>query len=95
MAPAKRIPTRDRFHASSVFHDPHLLLVRPPHLPHASNVSQTSTLPLALQRTTNRKSTRRLRHEDYTIGWICALDIELAAPRKMLDEEHQPLCQGD
>ncbi|KAF2398997.1 hypothetical protein EJ06DRAFT_465786, partial [Trichodelitschia bisporula] len=36
---------------------------------------------------------RRLRHEDYTIGWICALPIELAAAQEMLDEEHQPLPQ--
>ena len=31
---------------------------------------------------------RRLRHGDYTIGWVCALPIELAAARQMLDEEH-------
>lgn len=28
-------------------------------------------------------------HEDYTVGWICALPIEMAAARLMLDEEHQ------
>jgi ankyrin repeat protein/nucleoside phosphorylase len=27
---------------------------------------------------------------DYTVGWICALDIELAAARGMLDECHSP-----
>ncbi|EEU34627.1 uncharacterized protein NECHADRAFT_10992, partial [Fusarium vanettenii 77-13-4] len=27
----------------------------------------------------------------YTIAWICALHLELAASRAMLDEEHQPL----
>ncbi|KAL8418119.1 hypothetical protein RB594_001658 [Gaeumannomyces avenae] len=27
-------------------------------------------------------------HEDYTIAWICALPLELAASRAMLDEEH-------
>ncbi|KAF2402691.1 purine and uridine phosphorylase, partial [Trichodelitschia bisporula] len=47
--------------------------------------------PHLLLRTTNRKPTRRLRHEDYTVGWICALDIELAAAQEMLDGEHQPL----
>jgi nucleoside phosphorylase len=31
---------------------------------------------------------RRLRHGDYTIGWLCALPIELTAAREMLDEEH-------
>jgi hypothetical protein len=30
-------------------------------------------------------------HRDYTIGWICALQIEVAAALAMLDEEHQPL----
>ncbi|KAH7133998.1 nucleoside phosphorylase domain-containing protein [Dactylonectria macrodidyma] len=29
--------------------------------------------------------------QEYTVGWICALPIELAAARKMLDEEHQDL----
>ncbi|THW47260.1 hypothetical protein D6D21_03486 [Aureobasidium pullulans] len=35
--------------------------------------------------------------DHYTIGWICALPIELAAAIKMLDEEHQrlPLPPGD
>lgn len=27
--------------------------------------------------------------EDYTVGWVCALPIELAAATEMLDEEHQ------
>ncbi|KFA51919.1 hypothetical protein S40293_07069, partial [Stachybotrys chartarum IBT 40293] len=37
------------------------------------------------------------RHENYTIGWICALPLELAASRAMLDEEHPGLstCQDD
>jgi nucleoside phosphorylase len=30
-------------------------------------------------------------HEDYTVGWICALPLELAAAREMLDEEHENL----
>lgn len=40
---------------------------------------------------------RRLRHGDYTIGWVCALPIELAAARQMLDEEHcgLPLDSSD
>jgi nucleoside phosphorylase len=29
-----------------------------------------------------------LVHEDYTLAWICALPLELAASRAMLDEEH-------
>lgn len=31
---------------------------------------------------------RQLRREDYTVGWVCALPIELAAALAMLDEEH-------
>ena len=36
---------------------------------------------------------RRLRFEDYTIGWVCALPVELAAAAQLLDEEHQDLPQ--
>ncbi|KAH6714506.1 Pfs, NB-ARC and ankyrin domain protein [Leptodontidium sp. MPI-SDFR-AT-0119] len=32
---------------------------------------------------------RRLRREDYTVGWVCALFVELAAAKAMLDEEHE------
>ena len=32
-----------------------------------------------------------LTHQDYTIGWICALEVELTAARCMLDEEHEDL----
>ena len=35
--------------------------------------------------------TRQLHHEDYTVGWVCALPIELAAAQEMLDEEHPDL----
>jgi len=31
---------------------------------------------------------RLLRREDYTVGWVCALPVELAAAQEMLDEEH-------
>jgi hypothetical protein len=30
-------------------------------------------------------------HGDYTIAWICALPLELAASRAMLNDEHPPL----
>jgi nucleoside phosphorylase len=30
----------------------------------------------------------RFRAEDYMVGWVCALPIELAAATEMLDEEH-------
>jgi nucleoside phosphorylase len=31
----------------------------------------------------------RLSCEDYTVGWVCALPVELAAAEEMLDEEHE------
>jgi nucleoside phosphorylase len=34
---------------------------------------------------------RQLRVEDYTVGWICALPVELAASVEMLEEEHGSL----
>lgn len=34
---------------------------------------------------------RQLRREDYTVGWVCALPIELVAAQEMLDEEHENL----
>src|ERR1700761_6914935 len=32
---------------------------------------------------------RRLSREAYTVGWICALETELAAAQEMLDEEDE------
>jgi nucleoside phosphorylase len=37
---------------------------------------------------------RCLSPEAYTVGWVCALSIELAAAAELLDEEHQDLRQG-
>ncbi|KAF2831839.1 ankyrin, partial [Ophiobolus disseminans] len=34
---------------------------------------------------------RQLRRDDYTVGWVCALPVELAAAQEMLDEEHHDL----
>jgi nucleoside phosphorylase len=34
---------------------------------------------------------RPLRREDYAVGWVCALPVELAAAQEMLDEKHQEL----
>ncbi|TDZ24707.1 hypothetical protein Cob_v002452 [Colletotrichum orbiculare MAFF 240422] len=34
---------------------------------------------------------QRRRHSDYTIGWICALPLEMTAAISMLDEEHDSL----
>jgi hypothetical protein len=33
------------------------------------------------------------RIEDYIVGWVCALPIELATAMEMLDEEHYNLPQ--
>lgn len=35
----------------------------------------------------------RLSYDDYTVGWICALPLELAAAKAMLDEIHPKLPQ--
>jgi nucleoside phosphorylase len=35
----------------------------------------------------------RLGRDDYTVGWVCALPIELSAAQEMLDEEHDNLPQ--
>ncbi|KAL4791126.1 purine and uridine phosphorylase [Aspergillus venezuelensis] len=34
-----------------------------------------------------------LTHDDYTVAWICALPLEAAAARAMLDKSHSPLPQ--
>ncbi|CAG8109765.1 unnamed protein product, partial [Penicillium nalgiovense] len=33
----------------------------------------------------------QLSHDDYTVGWICALPVETAAAKLMLDKIHPPL----
>ncbi|KAI1170090.1 hypothetical protein F4777DRAFT_570567 [Nemania sp. FL0916] len=38
-----------------------------------------------------RSSQRDLTFEDYTVGWVCALHIEMAAATCMLDEIHENL----
>jgi hypothetical protein len=38
---------------------------------------------------------RRIRVQDYTVGLVCALPIELAAATKMLNEEHHDLPRDD
>jgi hypothetical protein len=37
----------------------------------------------------------RFQREAYTVGWVCALPIELAAAQEMLDEEHEDLEQDE
>lgn len=36
------------------------------------------------------KTLKRFAFSDYTVGWICALPLELAASRLLLDEQHEP-----
>ncbi|KAI9035596.1 uncharacterized protein KD926_003200, partial [Aspergillus affinis] len=36
-------------------------------------------------------TTRRFLHQDYTVAWICALPLEMAAAAAMLDERHYDL----
>ncbi|RYP60125.1 hypothetical protein DL771_010613 [Monosporascus sp. 5C6A] len=38
-----------------------------------------------------KRSLTRLSHDDYTVGWICALHIEMAAAEAMLDNVHDNL----
>lgn len=34
---------------------------------------------------------RKLKHDDYTVGWICALPVEYSAAIELLDEKHEGL----
>ncbi|BCS29712.1 uncharacterized protein APUU_80015S [Aspergillus puulaauensis] len=38
---------------------------------------------------------RRLTHHEYTVGWLCALEIELKAACAILDEVHETLRPAD
>lgn len=38
---------------------------------------------------------RKLTHDAYTVGWVCALRSELNASRALLDEEHERLQPGE
>ncbi|KAH8671224.1 ankyrin repeat protein [Xylariales sp. PMI_506] len=37
--------------------------------------------------------TKKLRREDYTVGWVCPMEIEQIAALQMLDEQHERLPQ--
>jgi nucleoside phosphorylase len=43
------------------------------------------------QKVFHQGSLTSISHEHYSIAWICALHIEIAAARAMLDEIHEPL----
>ncbi|KAJ4201781.1 hypothetical protein NW767_006319 [Fusarium falciforme] len=49
--------------------------------------------PPKRQRTLRRNPSDALPQDQYTIAWICALYIEMAAARAMLDEIHEDLPQ--
>ncbi|KAL3481918.1 hypothetical protein BJX99DRAFT_243296 [Aspergillus californicus] len=54
--------------------------------------AQTSLLPsLKRQKTSHYNSLPSLHYDNYAIAWICALPIEMAAARAMLDEVHNAL----
>jgi nucleoside phosphorylase len=40
------------------------------------------------------RQAKRLQHNSYTVGWICALPLEMAAAKAMLDERHEQLPQS-
>ncbi|OBT38973.1 hypothetical protein VE00_10816 [Pseudogymnoascus sp. WSF 3629] len=46
------------------------------------------------QGSTTRGYRRILTHDDYTVGWICPLEVEQIAALEMLDEEHERLPQS-
>lgn len=47
-----------------------------------------------LQDCTRPHTPKTLTHGDYTVGWICPLQVELIAALEMLDEEHPKLPQS-
>ena len=47
--------------------------------------------PAKRQKTSHYKSLSSIQYDDYTVAWICALSIEMAAARAMLDEVHRAL----
>jgi hypothetical protein len=36
---------------------------------------------------------KKLTHDDYTVGWICLLEVEQIAALEMLNKEHERLPQ--
>ncbi|KAL4993931.1 nucleoside phosphorylase domain-containing protein [Aspergillus recurvatus] len=56
------------------------------------SVSRTSTFWASSERLVSSTGSI-LSHQDYTVGWICALPRELAAAQALLDELHPPLPQ--
>lgn len=51
---------------------------------------QTQQIPMM----DNRDAKKRLDHDDYTVCWICPLEVEQVAALIMLDEKHERLPQS-
>lgn len=67
-------------------------------LPHNSiSATKPGRYPMRLEATLSEGRAfcslvpRPLAHKDYTVGWICALPLEMAAAKAMLDEVHADL----
>ncbi|KAK1252735.1 hypothetical protein MKX08_003922 [Trichoderma sp. CBMAI-0020] len=57
-----------------------------------SEESATDHIMESPQSSTGAKSPlRKLEHDDYTVGWICAITVEYVAVQKFLDEKHEGL----
>ncbi|CAI7601305.1 unnamed protein product [Penicillium pancosmium] len=56
-----------------------------------SDSSTAGYRPAKRQKTNYSSDLSALQHESYTVAWICALPIEMAAALIMLDEKHTPL----
>ena len=48
-------------------------------------------IPATTTLTPSEAPKKKLSHEDYTVGWICALEKEAVPATLMLDEEHEDL----
>jgi hypothetical protein len=60
----------------------------------AENPQSQPEQSVSAQNNTNPETSpcrKRLLHDAYTIGWVCALPKEQTTARAMLDEEHEPL----
>ncbi|EXL41861.1 hypothetical protein FOCG_16004 [Fusarium oxysporum f. sp. radicis-lycopersici 26381] len=58
----------------------------------ASSEGSQSLLPKR-QRADSGDSAQSLQYDDYTVGWISALPLEMTAAQAMLDHRHEPLRQ--
>ena len=58
-----------------------------------SDLERPRSAPLPTpQRTSHGAERKSLSHNDYTVGWVCALPLELGVAIAMLDEQHEMLA---